>query len=137
MRRHHPKAIVENLRSVEKATASGKSISDCVKQIGITEVTYYRWRNRFGCCDIDQAEWQAELESEINRLRRLVSELTLDKIILTEVMTDIVTPTHRSSFVVRAMTELGISERRACRALGQHRSTQRKIKARATGVSIR
>jgi hypothetical protein len=71
-----------------------------------------------------------ELEAEISELRRAVSDLTLDKLILVEATTGSLSPEMRSSYVLHAKAALGISERRACRALAQHRSTQRKIQAR-------
>jgi len=134
MKKHDPQEIVECLRLVGTEAANGQRISDCVRQIGVTEVTYYRWRNRFGGLNLEQVKCKVELENEIIRLRRMVSDLTLDTTILVEAITEALTPTRRSEFVLRVMTALGISERRACRALRQHRSTQRKIKARKTAA---
>jgi putative transposase len=125
MRRHGSKEIAETLR-----LANGKRISDYVRQIGITEVTYYRWRRKFGGLELDQAQRLLELEAEIKQLRRAVSDLTLDKLILADATTGSLSPEMRSACVVHAKTVMGISERRACHALGQHRSTQRKIEAR-------
>ncbi len=128
--RHKVIEIVAKLRYVEELAANGRTISDCLREIGLTEVTYYRWRNRYGGLESDQAERLMDLEAEITRLRRAVSDLTLDKLILVEATTGSLTPELRSSYVLHAKTVLGISERRACQALGQHRSTQRKIQAR-------
>jgi transposase-like protein len=128
--RHKAKEIVSKLRLVEKLAASGRTVSGCLQEIGVTEVTYYRWRNRYGRLESDQAERLMELEAEIAQLRRAVSDLTLDKLILVEATTGSLTPELRSTYVLRAKAVLGISERRACQALGQHRSTQRKIQAR-------
>jgi putative transposase len=130
MRRHKAEEIVAKLRHVEGLAASGRRISDCVREIGVTEVTYYRWRNRYGGLESDLAEYLTELEAEITRLRRLVSDLTLDKLILVEATMGDLSPELRSAYVLHAKAVLGISERRACQALGQHRSTQRKIQTR-------
>jgi putative transposase len=130
MRRHRAGEIVSKLRRVEELAASGKRISECVQEIGVTEVTYYRWRNRYGGFESDLAEYLAELEAEITRLRRLVSDLTLEKLILVETTTGALSPELRATYVLNARAAFGISERRACQALGQHRSTQRKIRAR-------
>ena len=130
MRRHKPEDIIAKLRHVEGSAASGRRISECVREIGITEVTYYRWRNRYGDLESDPAGYLTELEAEIARLRRLVSDLTLDKLILAEATTGVLSPELRAACVLHATAAFGISERRACRALGQHRSTQRKIRAR-------
>ncbi len=128
--RYKAKEIVAKLRIVEELSASGRRISDCVQEIGVTEVTYYRWRSRYGDIESDQAERLVELEAEIAQLRRAVSDLTLDKLILLEATTGILSPERRSTYVSHVKAVLGISERRACQALGQHRSTQRKIQAR-------
>ena len=130
MRRHKAEEIVAKLRHVEGLAASGRRISECVREIGVTEVTYYRWRNRYGGLESDLAEHLTELEAEIARLRRLVSDLTLDKLILVEATTEALSPELRATYVLHAKAAFGISERRACQALGQHRSTQRKIRAR-------
>ena len=68
--------------------------------------------------------------TEITRPRRLVSDLTLEKLILVEATTGVLSPELRATCVLHASAAFGISERRACQALGQHRSTQRKIRAR-------
>ena len=75
------------------------------------------------------AEYLTELEAEITRLRRLVSDLTLEKLVLVEA-TGAPSPELRATYVLHAKPAFGIPERRACQALGQHRSTQRKIRAR-------
>lgn len=83
-KRHKTQEILAKLRHVEKLAASGRRISDCVQEIGVTEVTYYRWRNRYDGLENDLAEHMAELEAEIAWLRRAVSDLILDKLILGE-----------------------------------------------------
>ena len=55
-----------------------------MRSIGVTEVTYYRWRQEFGGLKLDQVKRLKELEAENTRLRRAVSDLTLDKLILKE-----------------------------------------------------
>jgi putative transposase len=60
------------------------SQADAVRAIGVTEVTYYRWRNEYGGLKGDQIKRLKELETENGRLRRAVSDLTLDKLILAE-----------------------------------------------------
>jgi transposase-like protein len=64
--------------------AQGRSVGDAVRSIGVTEVTYYRWRNEYGGLKGDQVKRLKELETENSRLRRAVSDLTLDKLILAE-----------------------------------------------------
>ncbi len=84
MKRHKPEKIVANLRQVDVLTSQGKAVSEAVRSIGVTEVTYYRWRQEFGGLKTDQVKRMKELEAENARLRRSVSDLTLDKMILAE-----------------------------------------------------
>lgn len=72
------------LRQVEVLQGQGKSVSEAVRQIGVTIQTYYRWRKEFGGMTRDQLKRLKELETENQRLRRAVSNLTLDKMILAE-----------------------------------------------------
>ena len=78
-----PEEIVAKLRQFEVLTAQGKSIG-AARSIGVSEQTYYRWRADYGSMKMDQVKRLKELETENTRLRRAVSDLTLDKLILTE-----------------------------------------------------
>jgi putative transposase len=83
-KRHKPEEIVAKLRQVEVLTSQGQSVADAIRSIGVTEVTYYRWRQEFGGLKSDQVKRLKDLETENTRLRRAVSDLTLDKLILQE-----------------------------------------------------
>ena len=83
-KRFKPEEIVAKLRQVEVLQGQGMSAADAIRQIGVTEVTYYRWRREYGGMKTDQLRRLKELEKENQRLRRAVSDLTLDKLILTE-----------------------------------------------------
>jgi putative transposase len=83
-KRHTAEEIVAKLRQVDVLMAEGKPVADAVRAIGVTEVTYYRWRNEYGGLKGDQVKRLKELESENTRLRRAISDLTLDKLILQE-----------------------------------------------------
>jgi len=83
-RRHKPEEIVAKLRQVDVLTSQGQSVADAIRSIGVTEVTYYRWRQEFGGLKSDQVKRLKDLETENSRLRRAVSDLTLDKLILQE-----------------------------------------------------
>jgi putative transposase len=83
-KRHKPEEIVAKLRQVDVLTSQGQSVSDAIRSIGVTEVTYYRWRQEFGGLKSDQVKRLKDLETENSRLRRAVSDLTLDKLILQE-----------------------------------------------------
>ena len=83
-KRHKAEEIVAKLRQVEVLTAQGKPVAEAIRSIGVTEVTYYRWRNEYGGLKGDQVRRLKELEAENVRLRRAISDLTLDKMILAE-----------------------------------------------------
>lgn len=83
---HTPEEIVAKLRQVEVLAGQGKSVAEAVRAIGVTEPTYYRWRTEFGGLKLDQVKRLKELERENARLRKAVSDLTLDKVILKEAM---------------------------------------------------
>jgi putative transposase len=83
-KRHAAEEIVTKLRQVDVLSSQGKSIAEAVRSIGVTEVTYYRWRSEYGGLKGDQVKRLKELETENSRLRRAVSDLTLDKMILAE-----------------------------------------------------
>mgnify|MGYP001766782750 CR=1 FL=1 len=83
-KRDKPEEIVLKLRQVEVLQAQGNSVADAVRQIGVTVQTYYRWRREYGGMNRDQLKRLKALEAENQRLRRAVSDLTLDKMILTE-----------------------------------------------------
>jgi putative transposase len=83
-KRHKPEEIVAKLRQVDVLTSQGRSVADAIRSIGVTEVTYYRWRQEFGGLRSDQVKRLKDLETENTRLRRAVSDLTLDKLILQE-----------------------------------------------------
>ncbi len=69
---------------VDVLTSQGQSVADAVRSIGVTEVTYYRWRQEYGGLKTDQVKRMKGLELENARLRRAISDLTLDKLILQE-----------------------------------------------------
>ncbi len=81
---YKPEEIVSMLRQADVLIAQGTKIPDVVRTIGVTQVTYYRWRREFGGLQLDQVRRMKELEQENQRLRRAVSDLTLDKLILAE-----------------------------------------------------
>jgi putative transposase len=83
-KRYKPEEIVAKLRQVDVLVSQGASMTDAIRQIGVSEVTFYRWRQEFGGLKTDQVKRLKDLELENNRLRRAVSDLTLDKLILSE-----------------------------------------------------
>jgi len=83
-RRHKPEEIVAKLRQVDVLASQGHTVADAVLSIVMMEVTYYRWRQEFGGLRGDQLKRLKDLEAENARLRRAVSDPTLDKMILAE-----------------------------------------------------
>ncbi|WP_131113674.1 IS3 family transposase [Lichenihabitans psoromatis] len=126
-RRPKPEEIVSKLRQVDVLVSQGKTVADSVRSIGVTEVTYYRWRKEFGGLKLDQVKRLKELETENMRLRKAIADLTLDKLILKEAaFGKLLSPARRRVCIEHVRQHLPVSERRVCAALGQHRSTQRK-----------
>ena len=81
---YKPEEIVAKLRQVDVLTSQGQNVAEAIRAIGVSEVTYYRWRQEFGGLKSDQVRRLKDLETEITRLRRAISDLTLDKLILQE-----------------------------------------------------
>ena len=84
IKRHKPEEIVSKLRQVDVLVGQGMSRMDAIRQVSITEQTYYRWRKHYGGMGTDQLKELKRLQKENERLRRAVSDLTLDKLILSE-----------------------------------------------------
>lgn len=83
-KRHKPEEIVTKLRQVEVLVGQGMSRVDAIREVRITEQTFYRWRKQYGGMGTDQLKELKRLQKENERLRKAVSDLTLDKLILTE-----------------------------------------------------
>ena len=81
---YKPEEIISKLRQVDVLHSQGMPMVDAIRQIGVSEVTFYRWRKEYGGMRTDQLKRLKELEKENTRLRRAVSDLTLDKLILQE-----------------------------------------------------
>lgn len=76
--------IITKLREAEIQLAKGQTVTEICRQMGVSEQTYYRWKNEYGGLKIDQAKRLKQLEGENNRLRRVVADLTIDNQILKE-----------------------------------------------------
>ncbi len=77
-----PEEIVSKLRQVEVLLVQGMSRLDAIRQISVVEQTYYRWRKQYGGMGVDQLKKPKRLQKENEQLRRAVSDLTVDKLIL-------------------------------------------------------
>ena len=84
IKRHKPEETVTELRQVEVLAGQGKSRIDAIREIQIAAQSYYRWRKQYGGMGREQLKQFKRLQKENARLRRAVSDLTLDKLILSE-----------------------------------------------------
>jgi len=84
-KRAKPEEIIAKLREVEVRLARGETAAAAARAVGVPEQSYYRWRKEYGGLQVDQAKRMKDLEKENQRLRRAVSDLTLDNQILKEV----------------------------------------------------
>jgi putative transposase len=84
-KRHSPEQIVRKLRDAEARLASGATVPEVARDLGISEATFHRWRNQYGGVSSSEARRLKELEKENARLKRLVAEQALDIDILKEV----------------------------------------------------
>jgi transposase-like protein len=83
-KRYRPEEILTKLREADIHISQGKTVAETIRILGVSDVTYYRWRKEYGGMNTTQVKRLKELEKENQRLRRAVSDLTLDKLILQE-----------------------------------------------------
>ena len=83
-KRHKPEEIVSKLRQVDVLVGQGIARVDAIRQLSITEQTYYRWRKQYGGMGADQLKELKQLQKENEQLRKAVADLTIDKQILAE-----------------------------------------------------
>ena len=85
-KRHTPEQIVGKLREADALLGAGKDVAAVVQALGVSEPTFYRWRNQYGGMKASEAKRLKELEAENQRLKRLVADAELDKAILKEAL---------------------------------------------------
>lgn len=83
-KRHGVESIIAMLREADVLIAKGQPLIEIVRQFGISDATYYKWRKQYGGLQVDQAKRYKELEQENQRLRKVVADLTIDNSILKE-----------------------------------------------------
>ena len=79
-----PEQIVRKLREADVMISKGETVAQVIRKVGISDVTYYRWRKEYGGMQVDQARRLKEIEQENTRLKKLVADLSLDNSILKE-----------------------------------------------------
>jgi len=119
-KKHSAEEIISKLREAEVLLAQGRKVPEVSRILGVTEQTYFRWRKEYGGLKMDQAKRFKELERENARLKRAVhpERSRVGKLL---------SAARRRHYVHHVREMLGVSERRACRVLGQARSTQRHV----------
>jgi putative transposase len=119
VKHYTPEEVVARLRQVDVLISQGQNVVDAIRQIGLTEVTYYRWRREFGGLNTEQVKRLKDLELENARLRKVVSDLTLDRLILQEVRAQLHVFKRRAGAtrrkVPRGRSERGASDGRAAK----------------------
>ena len=95
-KKHKPDEIVVKLRQVDVLLSQGQSVVEAVRTIGVTQFTYYRWRKEYGGLKTNQVKRLKELDKENERLRKAVSDLTLEKLILREAASGTEGPRQRN-----------------------------------------
>ena len=83
-KRYRPEDILSKLREADIHISQGKTVAETIRVLGISDVSYYRWRKEYGGMTTSQVKRLKELEKENQRLRKAVSDFTLDKLILQE-----------------------------------------------------
>jgi putative transposase len=125
-KRYKPEEIVAKLRQVDVLVSQGQGMTEAIRQIGVSEVTYYRWRQEFGGLKTEQVKRLKDLELENSRLRKAVSDAGQAHS-AGGFPGKLLSPARRRACIEQVRAQLHVSERRACAALGQQRSTQRKV----------
>lgn len=84
-RRHTPEQVVRKLREADRLLGEGHGLAEVIKQLEVSEQTYYRWRNQFGGMKADDVKRLKELEAENQRLKRIVADQVLENQALKEI----------------------------------------------------
>jgi transposase-like protein len=85
-KRHTPQQVVRKLQEAQAALAAGRDLAAVCQMLGVSEQTFYRWKNKYGGMKAEEAKRLALLEEENARLKKLVADLSLDKQILVEAL---------------------------------------------------
>ncbi|WP_390620736.1 IS3 family transposase [Gimesia algae] len=125
-KRHNPEQIVRKLRDADAMLNAGKDLASVLQTLEVSESTYLRWRNQYGGMKSEEAKRLKQLEDENKRLKELVADLSLDNKMLKYISEgNWLNPSRKRAAVNAIQSEFHVSERRACVALDQPRSTQR------------
>ncbi|HCO9487244.1 TPA: IS3 family transposase, partial [Escherichia coli] len=125
--RHTPEQVVRKLGQADRMLADGQDVAAVCRELGVSEQTYYRWRNQYGGLKADDAKRLKELEKQNATLKRLLAEAELEKAALKELAGGkLLSPDRRRAAVDHLKRKLRVSERMACRLVGLSRSAYRR-----------
>ncbi|WP_115260117.1 IS3 family transposase [Micrococcus luteus] len=126
-KRHTPEQVVRKLGQADRMLADGQDVAAVCRELGVSEQTYYRWRNQYGGLKADDAKRLKELEKQNASLKRLLAEAELEKAALKELAGGkLLSPDRRRAAVDHLKRKLRVSERMACRLVGLSRSAYRR-----------
>ncbi|WP_342372059.1 IS3 family transposase [Propioniciclava soli] len=126
-KRHTPEQVVRKLGQADRMLADGQDVAAVCRELGVSEQTYYRWRNQYGGLKADDAKRLKELEKQNATLKRLLAEAELEKAALKELAGGkLLGPGRRRAAVAHLIRTLQVSERMACRLVGLSRSAYRR-----------
>ncbi|MBN6827910.1 IS3 family transposase [Micrococcus luteus] len=126
-KRHTPEQVVRKLGQADRMLADGQDVAAVCRELGVSEQTYYRWRNQYGGLKADDAKRLKELEKQNATLKRLLAEAELEKAALKELAGGkLLSPDRRRAAVGHLKRKLRVSERMACRLVGLSRSAYRR-----------
>ena len=129
--RHTPEQIVRKLREADRLLAENTPLAEVMRSLGVSHQTYQRWRSQYGAMRPDDVARLKTLEKENARLKRLLAEKELDNDMLGARQGKMVTPNQKRVAVAHLVAEFGVSQRRTCLDVSQHRSTQRHCTTRS------
>jgi transposase-like protein len=127
-KRHAPEQIIHKLREAEVALAKGQTAAEVVRRLGITEQTYYRWRKEYGVARRPGEAAQGAREGERPAEEARGGSSARQRHSQGSGLGKLPSPARRRQAVVNVRTRFPVSERRACRVLGQSRFTQRRVR---------
>ncbi|MCK6058357.1 IS3 family transposase [Micrococcus luteus] len=126
-KRHTPEQVVRKLGQADRMLTDGQDVAAVCRELGVSEQTYYRWRNQYGGLKADDAKRLKELEKQNATLKRLLAEAELEKAALKELAGGkLLSPDRRRAAVDHLKRKLRVSERMACRLVGLSRSAYRR-----------
>ncbi|WP_354267533.1 IS3 family transposase [Bradyrhizobium ottawaense] len=128
----------EQIIGILKEHEAGVSVADLCRKHGVSDASIYKWKAKFGGLEVSEAKRLKTLEDENTRLKRLLADAMLDNAALKDLPgKEVVTPAAKRKAVAHLVAAHGMSERRACKAIGCCRMTMRYQTTRADEAGLR